>query len=208
MPLGRGEAERSLSLLWEFVRETEDPELRSAYGKAISSLHSYLTDVLPACQPSLLAKGKDGPVEIHPKEDAPIRIVELLGGKEERLGLGLDSVSAANSNSSEGSYGGISPIVISQVKSGGIAARNGSLNRGDQLLEINGHSLAHVSLERARCVLIGVWYHPLLCQFVYFFRTDLIAAYSSVFEFSPMSPSCISFFFDIHYSKARLLSQY
>ena len=156
MPLRRGEAERSLSLLWEFAQKTEDPELRSAYGKAISSLHSYLTDVLPACQPSLLAQGKNGPVEIHPKEDVPVRIVELLGDKEEKLGLGLESISAVNtsgsgssSSTSDGSDG-ISPIVISQVKSGSIAAKNGSLNRGDQLLEINGHSLAHVSLERAR----------------------------------------------------------
>lgn len=140
--------------MWEFAQKTEDPELRSAYAKAISSLHSYLTDVLPACQPSLLARGKNGPVEIHPKDDVPIRVVELHGDKEEKFGLALDNVSARSTSSSgpttsDGSNG-ISPIVISQVKSGSIAAKSGSLNRGDQLLEINGHSLAHVSLERAR----------------------------------------------------------
>ena len=84
MPLRRGEAERSLSLLWEFAQKTEDPELRSAYGKAISSLHSYLTDVLPACQPALLAHGKNGPVEIHPKDDVPIKVVELPDTARER----------------------------------------------------------------------------------------------------------------------------
>lgn len=56
MPLLRRDAERGLSLLWEFMSEAKDPKSRDAYGKAISGLHVYLTDMLPASRPFLRAR--------------------------------------------------------------------------------------------------------------------------------------------------------
>lgn len=152
MPLGKKQAERSLELLWEFMNAAEDPEQRSAYEQAIQSLHVYLTDVLPASQPCVRAKVKDGFVEIPRKEDEPVKIVELVCGEEEALGVSLDSVNAVSSAGDWGTSPVLSPIVVSLVKPSSVAARDGRLRRGDQVLEINGHSLAQVSLERARYV--------------------------------------------------------
>lgn len=141
MPLGRKEAEKILKLLWEFRNRSDKPDKRTSYERAITSLHSYLAEVLPASKPSLWAKTKNGPVEIHQEEDVPIRLVQLFCGKDEKLGLALDVVDIMCD---------LSPIVIFHVKPGSVSAKEGSLRRGDQLLEINGHSLAYVSLERAR----------------------------------------------------------
>ena len=158
MPLGRSEAERSLELLWEFRSKAEDPQQRSAYEQAISSLHAFLTDVLPASQPCIRAKVKNGVVEIPHKYDTPVEVVKLLCDPSNKLGLSLDSVNALVSGCDLSS----SPIVISLVKHGSVASRDGTLRRGDQVLEINGHSLAHVSLERARYAHFCLHIRPLI----------------------------------------------
>ena len=147
MPLGRSDADRGLDLLWEFHREAQDEAERAAYAEAISSLHSYLTDLLPASQPTLRARaGRDGFVDVHPRQEAPARSVEIRCREGERLGLFIDYVSV----SKLGGGGGVSPVVVSLVRPGSAAEREGSLSRGDQLLEVDGRPLAHVSLERAR----------------------------------------------------------
>lgn len=56
MPLYRRDAERGLKLLWELLPANKDSESRDAYGRAISGLHVYLSDMLPASQPCLRAK--------------------------------------------------------------------------------------------------------------------------------------------------------
>jgi len=145
MPVGRRDAERSLELLWEFRSKTDDPIQRLAYEQAIVSLHSFLTDVLPASQPCFRAKVKDGFVEIRPTEESPVQEVELLCSGDEKIGLCLDSVNGWGANE-------LSPIVVSLVKPGSVAAKEETPKRGDQVLEINGHSLVHVSLDRARYV--------------------------------------------------------
>ena len=145
MPLGRKDADRGLELLWEFHNQAEDGEQRAAYAEAIASLHSYLTDLLPASRPSLRAKVKEGFLEIHPGDEAPVQQVRLYCGRGERLGLSIDSVSLSEWGSSE-----VSPVVVSLVKPGSVADKDGSLRRGDQLVEVNGRPLAHVSLDRAR----------------------------------------------------------
>ena len=152
MPLGRRDADRGLDLLWEFHNQAEDEEQRAAYAEAIASLHSYLTDVLPASQPSLRAKLKDGFVDIRPSRHgtAAVKTVQLQCRAGEKLGLCVDIVSL----STHGGLGGrdFSPVVVSAVEPGSAADKCGSLQRGDQLVEVDGRPLAHVSLERARYV--------------------------------------------------------
>ena len=145
MPLGRKDADRGLELLWEFQEKTEDEQQRSAYVEAISSLHAYLTDLLPASQPLLRAKAIDGFVEIRPLNECPHQTARLHCTKGEKLGISIDSVSVCEWASSE-----VSPFVVSLVKPGSVADRDGTLRRGDQLLEVNGRPLLHVSLDRAR----------------------------------------------------------
>lgn len=154
MPLGRKDADRGLDLLWEFHDKAEDDEQRAAYADAIASIHSYLTDLLPATQPSLRAKVKRGYLEIWPRTEAPLRTVQLHCGDGERLGLSIDSVSVSEWSSCK-----VSPVVVSLVKPGSVADKEGSLQRGDQLVEIDGRPLAQVSLERARQVYIHVHVH-------------------------------------------------
>ena len=143
MPIGRKDAERGLELLWEFRSKTDDPIQRSAYEQAIASLHAFLTDVLPASQPCVRAKVKDGFVELHPTQEAPVQVVELKCVEGEKIGLFLDRVNGWGVDE-------VSSIVIGLVKRGSVAARDSTLKRGDQVLEVNGHSLAQVSLDRAR----------------------------------------------------------
>ena len=145
MPLGRRDADRGLDLLWEFHNQAEDQQQRAAYSEAIASLHSYLTDVLPASQPSLRAKVNDGFADVYPPRDgaAAVKTVQLQCGAGEKLGLSVDVVSGSL-------QGGVSPVVVSAVEPGSPADKGGSLQRGDQLLEVDGRPLAHVSLERAR----------------------------------------------------------
>ena len=51
-------------------------------------------DVLPASQPCIRAKVKDGVVEIPRKYDTPAEVVKLLCDPSNKLGLSLDSVNA------------------------------------------------------------------------------------------------------------------
>ena len=143
MPIGRKDAERGLELLWEFRSRTDDPIQRSAYEQAIASLQAFLTDVLPASQPCIRTKVKDRFLELHPTQEAPVQVFELKCVGNEKIGLCLDRVNGWGANE-------VSSIVISLVKPGSVAARDSTLKRGDQVIELNGHSLAQVSLERAR----------------------------------------------------------
>ena len=147
MPLGRKDADRGLGLLWEFHREAEDDTQRAAYAEAIASLHSYLTDLLPASRPSLRAKVKDGyyvDVDVRARDESPVRTVQLCCGDGEKLGLSIDGVNVGPGR------GEVSPVVVSLVRPGSAADKEGSLRRGDQLVEVDGRPLAQVSLERAR----------------------------------------------------------
>lgn len=72
-------------------------------------------------------------------------MVDLEVTPHDKLGVVLDSINV------DGVFGGaVSPIVVSLVTPGSVAARDGRLGRGDQLLEINSHSLAQATLGRAR----------------------------------------------------------
>ena len=93
--------------------------------------------------PTVFLQG--GIIEIRPREDTPVQIVDLEVAPGDKVGIVLDSINVDRMSS-----GGVSPIVISLVGAGSVAARDGRLGRGDQILEINGHSLKLASLERAR----------------------------------------------------------
>lgn len=148
MPLQKEDAERALHLFWEFFDSSNADDLQ-AYKEAISGLQVYLTDVLPASLPCLIAKGADGLiVEIQPNQNARPQVIELYCSLGEKLGLVLDKVNLNGRWLGAGDR--ISPIMISLITPGSAAAKDGRLARGDQLLEIDGHPLSQCSLERAR----------------------------------------------------------
>ena len=146
MPLGRSDADRGLDLLWEFQTEAQSEAEKAAFAEAISSLHSYLTDLLPASQPSLRARARDGFVDLPTRQETPVRRVTIRCSEGQKLGVSIDCVSV----SKWGNSGDVSPFVVSLVRPGSASDREGSLSRGDQLVEVDGRPLAQVSLERAR----------------------------------------------------------
>ncbi len=145
MPLSKKDAEKCLNLLWKYLPLSDSEDQRRAYSGAISSLHAYLTDVLPASQPCVRATYPDGVVEIvlgNHQERA--QKVELSLGFKEKLGIVLDCVDV------KGEGNDASPIVISLLRPKGAAAKDGRLARGDQILQVNGYWLTKVSLQRAQ----------------------------------------------------------
>ena len=144
MSLTKRNADRCLHLLWEYRSHSESPEQRQAYEQAISSLHAYLTDVLPATLPCVRATAEHGVIELFQDQEARAQDVNLLLDEGEKLGIVLDRIDV-----NEWSGGG-SPIAIALIKPASAAAKENRLARGDQILCINGHVLSQVSLQRAR----------------------------------------------------------
>ncbi len=144
MPLLKHDAERCLHLLWEYRSLTKDSGKLKAYDSAISGLHAYLSDILPATLPCVKARAKDGIVELFRDQDARVNDFTLDLCDGDKLGLRLDSVDVNESGSSS------SPIVIMGIGPNSAATRDGRLARGDQVISINGHSMAKVSLQRAQ----------------------------------------------------------
>lgn len=144
MSLSRCNVERCLHLLWEYSSQTDVPEQLQAYGQAISGLHAYLTDVLPATLPCVRAKAQHGVVEIFPDEGARAQEVELYLEDGDKLGIVLDCIDV------NGAVSTASPIAIALIRPNSAAAKDNRLARGDQVLCIGGHSLSKVSLQRAR----------------------------------------------------------
>ena len=150
---------------------TENPEERKAYETAISTIHAFVSEIVPASQPAVKSPTRNNHVlEIRRDASIPVQVVELRCGSpggpdpgpggpasaelagagsgsdhqpREKLGIWLDCIGESPGKE-------VSPIVIVQVTPGGVAAKDGRLRRGDQVLEINGRSLSNVSLERAR----------------------------------------------------------
>ncbi len=145
MPLSRQGADKCLQLLWECRSQTKAPEQLQAYQHAISSLHAYVTDVLPATLPCVRAQAKHGVVEIFTHQDTRSQDIELVLEQGEKLGIVLDSIDVT-----PGSVSTASPIAVSLLRPNCAAAKDGRIARGDQILYINGHSLSQVSLQRAR----------------------------------------------------------
>lgn len=145
MPLSRQGADKCLQLLWECRSQAEAPEQLQAYQLAISSLHAYLTDVLPATLPCVRAQAKHGVVEIFTNQDCRSQEIELVLEEGEKLGIVLDCIDITPGSSCRAS-----PIAIVLLKPNTAAAKDGRLSRGDQVISINGHYLSQVSLQRAR----------------------------------------------------------
>lgn len=147
MSLTKRNVDRCLHLLWDCRSHTEASEQRQAYEQAISSLHAYLTDVLPATLPCVRANADPGVLELFQDEDARAQDVNLLLEEGDKLGVVLDRI---NVNEWSGGVSTASPIAIALIKPNSVAAKDNRLARGDQVLCINGHLLTQVSLQRAR----------------------------------------------------------
>lgn len=144
MPISRSNADRCLRLLWEYGCQVQAPEQVLAYRQAISSVHAYLTDVLPAALPCVRAQAQHGVVEIFPDQNARVQDIDLSMDEGEKLGIVLDCIDV------DGSVSTASPIVVALLRPHSVAAKDGRLARGDQVISINGHTLSQVSLQRAR----------------------------------------------------------
>lgn len=148
MSLTKRNADRCLHLLWECRSHTEAPEQKQAYVQAISSLHAYLTDVLPATLPCVRANAQHGVIELFQDQDTRAQDIDISVSEGDKLGVVLDRV---NVNEWPGGHvSTASPIAIALIKPNSAAAKDNRLARGDQILCINNHSLSQVSLQRAR----------------------------------------------------------
>lgn len=147
MSLTKRNADRCLHLLWEYRSHAEAPEQRQAYEQAISSLHAYLTDVLPATLPCVRANAEHGVIELFQDEEARAQDVNLLLEEGDKLGVVLDKI---NVSEQCGGVSTASPIAIALIKPHCVAAKDNRLARGDQVIRINDHPLSQVSLQRAR----------------------------------------------------------
>ena len=157
MPVKKGDAERLLNLLWELkieaLKERDEkseeiilPEEDQAFSNAISMLHCYLTDVVPTITQShhLALPDTDTHIDISISPNANVQWVEFSCRTSRDPGLHLESFHEA--------VGGTYIVFISQVEKGTVAEQVGVFKRGDIILKINKHSLARVSIERARYV--------------------------------------------------------
>lgn len=149
MTLSKRNADRCLHLLWEYRSQAAGAEQKRAYERAISGLHAYLTDVLPATLPCVRAKIPQGVIELFPDQDAQTQDINLLLDEGDRLGVELDRIHV-NEWPNNGLSTTASPIAIAFIRPNSAAAKDNRLARGDQVLSINGHSLSQVSLQRAR----------------------------------------------------------
>lgn len=141
------DAEKLLKLLWDakikHLKSKEDddkglllPEEESALSQAISMLHCLITDVIPSFSADHAA------LQVM-SDEAEIQHVEFLCTTTRDPGLHFESFSNAAMSSS-------TVIYISYIEKGTVADRVEIFKRGDIVLEVNGHSLARVSVERAR----------------------------------------------------------
>ena len=151
MPLNKRDAERTLSLLWEFaeaateevtdsegISTTEDVE---PFRRVISMLHSYLTDIQPKAQPSFrTGSGIDVPLTSQAKP----QLVKFLLKSNQKFGVEVQRLV----NSSD--VTDLHPFFISHIDDGSVVHKSGQLKNGDIVLEINDRPLSDVTLERAR----------------------------------------------------------
>eukprot|EP00117_Sycon_ciliatum_P044615 scpid95956/ scgid4822/ len=175
MPLCQEDVERSLRILYE-VRDlhsssSSNDEEKLAIEEAIAVLEAHHTSgALPKSPEPVNENGhaqefwtqydsiRRSPV-VH--EGRRINVVEFDNvPKEDGLGVRLDygevdSAGAAGDGRSASPNGLLHdrPIVIASVDEGSVASVDGRLRPGDQVLEVNRHTLLRTTLDRARSVL-------------------------------------------------------
>jgi len=137
MPLSIADAERTLSLLWEFKQYAEEEESDAALNTAISLLTGFCSEILPAVTRCGVGVQSTGVTRSN--------VVELECNPAERLGICLDVATPQYSTAYSQTF-----IMISLIKPGSVAHKSELLNAGDQVLKINGHALTWASLRRAR----------------------------------------------------------
>ena len=160
MPLKKTDAERMLRLLWEFRSIADENEEWSgdcaAFRKAISMLHAYLTDVLPATQRQVKIHLAQRTIEVTIAPQLDLQWVEMDCKANRELGIqlqSLDGLVRAQDN--------FCPVYISGMERASVAEREGVLKRGDIVVEVNQRSLMHVSLDQARSVSV-CFFFPLV----------------------------------------------
>ncbi len=160
MPLKSKDAEKLLGILWDVKMENlrvkeedkEHPILQEeehTLSKAISMLHCYVTDITPSFHSSSIPIPQDiysdiiydGVLQVL-NDEAQVQHIEFLCSTTRDPGLHFESFTNAISNTRV--------IYISYIDRGTVADRVEVFQRGDVVLEINGHSLARVSIERVR----------------------------------------------------------
>lgn len=149
MPLKKRDAERLLGLLWDFRSTADEDEECSSdnavFGKAISMLHAYLTDVLPATQRKVKITLAQETIEVTIAPQLDVQLVEMACKANRELGIHLQSLDGL-----AGAQDSFCHVFISRLDRGSVAEREGVLKRGDIVVEVNKRSLMHVSLDRAR----------------------------------------------------------
>lgn len=176
MPLLRDDVERSLRILYD-VRHlnasSNNDEEKVTIEQAIAVLEAQLSSSALPKSPSVGSgeiddaasrssdafwsrynKSRRSPVL---EEGRRICVLEFTNVPAEGLGLTLaavdESLSSDNGSRPSGPNGFAPPpcsIVIERIEPTGVAALDGRLLPGDQLLEVNRHTLVKVTVERAR----------------------------------------------------------
>ena len=160
MPLKSKDAEKLLGMLWdvkiENLRLKEEagghailPKEEHTLTKAISMLHCFITDIAPSFHSPLTTSPQDlysdisydGAIQVL-NEEAEVQHIEFSCATTRDPGLQFESFNNPLSNSQV--------IYISHIDIGTVADRVEIFKRGDVVLEINGRSLARVSIDRAR----------------------------------------------------------
>lgn len=158
MPLRSKDAEKLLQILWdakikglqqkdEESNEIFQPSEEKALSTAISMLHCFVTDVAPSFNrhySTHLQNTFSNSVALQVLSgQAEVQYVEFVCSTTRDPGILFESYSNPLTQSTM-------IIYVSHVETGTIADNVGIFERGDIILEINGHSLARVAVERAR----------------------------------------------------------
>lgn len=153
MPLGSKDAEKLLQILWEakikaLQKKDEEnadifqPNEEKALSNAISMLHCFITDVTPSFTHLINNFNSSVALQVLSGE-AEVQHVEFVCSTTRDPGLLFESYSSPLTMST-------SIIYVSHIETGTVADNVDIFQRGDIILEINGHPLARVAVERAR----------------------------------------------------------
>ena len=172
MPMLREDAERSLRVLYD-VRSlnntSSNDEEKLAVEQAIAILEAHLSS-LPSTSNRLGSEASDDskrPAEFWSRynstrrspvleEGRSISVLEFASVPTEGLGINLveEDRGVPGIHSRPSSPNGFpnvaSSVAVGSIDPGSVAELDGRLRSGDLLLEVNGHTLAKVSVERAR----------------------------------------------------------
>ena len=149
MPLEKREAIKALNVLWQLRdklnEEVTDEDTYLAIEKeddtlvkAISILHCYITDIIPAISLKLQAETD---VQFNISPEAFVQTIEINCKTTRDPGLSLVGNTSKN---------GKVYYCISHVEKGTVLDKTGIFKRGDIIIDINNRPLSRVSLDKAQ----------------------------------------------------------